>query len=211
MFRFGCRLFLLFALLFWSNRECTAQGKFESGFLFGLNTSQITGDNLAGYDKPSLTAGIWVRRFISEQWALSFEMAWLPKGSRSVLRAQDSIPTLYRLNLRYIELPLMVQWKPKRFPKWMVESGLGTGVYISHTEEDEFGDLSGIYGPREQFKPFDISFNVGLTWLFHSRWALNVRSANSIFPVRNHDQQTHFRLNQGQYSSCIMGRLIYMW
>jgi len=188
-----------------------AQRPFESGLLFGLNTSQITGDNLAGYNKPSITAGIWLRRSLTDQFSWSFEMAWLPKGSRSVLRASDSIPSLYRLNLRYIELPVMLQWKPKRYPKWQAEMGISTGVFVNHTEEDEFGDMTGIYGPREQFRRFDFSFNVGLSWLFHPRWSLNVRSANSIFPVRNHDQQTYFRLNQGQFSSCVMGRLMYQW
>ena len=203
--QFFARLALMPGLFFASS--AIGQG-FQAGWLAGLNTSQITGDNLAGYNKPSLTAGVWVNRtWNDERWALTMEMAWLPRGARSVLRAEDSIPTLYRLNLRYIEVPLLLSFRV--YKKFHFETGIGTGVYINHTEEDEFGDMSGIYGPREQFARFDISFNAGITWKFHEKWSLNVRSANSMFPVRNHDQDTKFRLNQGQYSSSIMARLVY--
>lgn len=199
------RLCLGVGLFFWY--PLNAQ-KFQGGWLAGLNTSQITGDNLAGYNKPSLTAGVWVARsWKEERWGLTMEMTWLPRGARSVLRAEDSIPSLYRLNLRYIEVPVMLSYRI--YKQFVLETGIGTGIYVSHKEEDEFGDMSGIYGPREQFARFDISYNAGVTWRFHTKWSLNVRSANSMFPVRNHDQSTKFRLNQGQYSSSIMARLIY--
>ena len=179
---------------------------FQGGLLFGINTSQITGDNLAGYNKLSPTLGAFVRMKLGEKSALQMEMAYLGKGAHKNLRPSDSIPTLYLLRLHYIEVPLVFQYNYNK--KLNLEIGPSLGVYFGHREEDLDGDMSGIYSSREQFKPFDLSFTVGGTWKFNEKWSFNVRSANSIFPVRNHDQNTSFRLNKGQYTSCIMGRFL---
>jgi len=202
------RNYALFFLLTCFIQKAISQ-KFNSGFQLGLNTSQITGDNLAGYNKAGLTAGIWVNRQLSERLSIWMELSYLPKGSKMLNRPSDSIPDYYRLHLNYIEVPLSINYR--LLPKMSLEMGISCGAYISHSEEDVNGDLSGIYGPREQFKRTDLSFNAGLNWHFNSKWMFNVRNANSIFPVRNHDQQTYFRLNRGQYTSCIMGRILYQF
>ena len=200
--KFACTV-LLFVL-----SNCIAAQKFDAGFQVGLNTSQITGDDLVGYNKPGITAGIWVKRqFANPKLSAWMEISYLPKGSKKNLRPSDSIPSLYKLHLNYIEVPLTVNYR--LIPKLSLETGLSCGIYISNTEEDEFGDLSGIYSPREQFARTDISFNAGANWHLSEKWMFNVRVANSIFPVRKHDQVTYFRLNRGQYSSCVMGRFFY--
>jgi hypothetical protein len=200
---------LLLLFLFICAIQVAWAQKFNSGLQFGLNTSQITGDNLAGYNKAGLTAGIWVNRQITERMSIWMELSYLPKGSKKLNSPSDSVPDYYRLHLNYIEVPISINYRVH--PKMSIETGISCGAYISHTEEDVNGDISGIYGPREQFKSTDISFNAGLNWHFNSKWMLNVRNANSIFPVRNHDQQTYFRLNRGQYTSCIMGRILYQF
>jgi hypothetical protein len=202
------RNFVFFLLCIGSIQGVFGQ-RFNSGIQLGLNTSQITGDNLAGYNKAGVTAGIWVNRQLTERLSLWMELSYLPKGSKKINSPSDSIPDYYRLHLNYIEVPLSLNYRIH--PKISIESGISCGAYISHIEEDVNGDLSGLYGPREQFKSTDISFNAGLNWHFNSKWMFNVRNANSIFPVRNHDQQTYFRLNRGQYTSCIMGRIIYQF
>ena len=185
----------------------TASSKvFHGGLLFGINTSQITGDNLAGYNKLSPTLGAFVRMKLGEKYALQMEMAYLGKGAHKNLSPRDSIPTLYLLRLHYIEVPAVFQYDYNR--KLNIEIGPSLGVFFGSREEDLDGDMSGIYSSREQFKPFDISFTVGGTWKFNEQWSFNVRSANSMFPVRNHDQNTSYRLNKGQYTSCIMGRFL---
>jgi hypothetical protein len=203
-------LFLLFSvfLVFASKAQQTESNKkFYSGVLFGLNTSQITGDNLAGYDKPSCTFGMFVKRRFGKSISVLMELSYLPKGSRKNVTPKDSIPTFYSLKLRYIEIPILLQYAFK--PRIAVEVGPSIGVLLSYSEKDLFGDLAGNYSSREQFKRTDISFNAGINYALNEKWAFSLRSANSMFPVRDHDQQTKFRLNRGQYSSCIMGRLLY--
>lgn len=179
---------------------------FQGGLLAGINTSQITGDDLAGYNKLSLTFGAFVKTKLSDKSSLQMEIAYLGKGSHKNLNPKDSIPTLYLLRLRYIEVPLVFQYNLTS--KLSLETGPSLGVFFGSREEDLYGDMSGMYSSREQFKRFELSYTVGGTWIINPKWHFNIRSANSIFPVRDHDQSTSYRLNKGQYSSCIMGRLM---
>jgi len=201
-------LFLLFITNLCKSQLTESNNKFYSGIFLGLNTSQITGDDLAGYDKPSITFGTFVKRKFGDNFSILMELSYLPKGSRKNITPKDTVPTtFYSLKLRYIEIPVMFQYTLK--DKLTLEVGPSVGVLLSYAEEDIDGDLSGIYSSREQFKRTDISFNAGISYAFNESWTFNLRSANSMFPVRNHDQQTKFRLNRGQYSSCIMGRIFY--
>ena len=199
-----CLIFLAFNL---KAQQPSSNKRFYSGICFGLNTSQITGDDLAGYDKPSITFGAFVQRKFRDNFSILMELSYLPKGSRKNSTPKDSVQTFYSLKLRYIEVPIMFQYALK--PRIVIEVGPSIGVLFSYAEADLYGDLSENYSTREQFKRTDISFNAGINYSLNNKWTFNLRSANSMAPVRNHDQQTKFRLNRGQYSSCIMGRLFY--
>ena len=177
---------------------------FQGGFLFGMNTSQISGDNLCGFYKLSPTLGSFVRMKFGEKSSIQMELDYLGKGAHKNIKPKDSISTIYNLRLHYIELPLVFQYNYNS--NLNLEVGPSLGVFFWSREEDNYGDMSGIYSSREQFKPFDLSFTVGGTWMINEKWSFNIRFANSIFPVRDHDQNTSFRLNKGQYTSCIMGR-----
>jgi hypothetical protein len=183
-----------------------AQSSFKGGLIVGINTSQITGDDLAGYNKLSPDFGVFVRRYFGDKFSMQMEMQYLGKGSHKNLNPKDSVPTLYLLRLHYIEVPLMAQYDYNT--KLNIEVGPSLGVLFKSREEDLYGPLLGNNSSREQFRPLELSFNVGGTWKFNDKWSINIRSANSVFPVRNHDQKTSYRLNKGQYSSCIMGRIL---
>jgi hypothetical protein len=177
---------------------------FQGGFLFGMNTSQISGDNLSGFYKLSPTLGSFVCMKLGEKSSIQMELDYLGKGAHKNIKPKDSISTIYNLRLHYIELPLVFQYNYNS--NLNLEVGPSLGVLFGSREEDNYGDMSGIYSSREQFKPFDLSITVGGTWKINEKWSFNIRFANSMFPVRNHDQNTSFRLNKGQYTSCIMGR-----
>lgn len=190
------------------SRQAPAQ-EFQGGLFAGINTSQITGDDLAGYNKLSATAGFFGRRTFDEKWTFMMEMGYLGKGSRKNFNPSDSIPTFYLLRLHYVEVPLLAQYAIT--PKLTIETGPSLGALFGWYEEDTFGELGSPNTPREQFKRFDLSWTVGALWWFSDKWALSVRNANTMFPVRDHDQKSTYRLNKGQYSSSIMGRIIYVF
>jgi hypothetical protein len=77
----------MFAVIFTS---ASAQS-FQGGIYAGINTSQITGDDLAGYNKLSAAAGVFGRRTFGDKWAFMMELGYLGKGSKKNLSPRDSI------------------------------------------------------------------------------------------------------------------------
>ena len=56
---------------------------FDGGLLAGLTTSQISGDNLGGFNKLGFAIGIFTQRNISEKSKLRFELSYFQKGSKN--------------------------------------------------------------------------------------------------------------------------------
>ena len=183
--------------------------QFQGGIFAGINTSQITGDDLGGYDKIGISAGFLGRRKFNERWAFHMEIGYLGKGSRTNLSLRDTFLGFYRLQLHYIEVPLLATFKIKPFLE--IETGPSLGVIFGWREEDIYGELKGPFASVKNFKPYDLSWAYGGTFWFKEKWGINIRALSSIFSVRNHDQNAHYRLNRGQYSSCIMGRIIHVF
>ena len=205
---FITRILLVSGFFFGYSFQLNAQ-KFDAGAILGLNTSQITGDNFAGYNQPGLIAGFWVSRNTGDKSKLVMEMQYLPKGSRKNPKPNDLDFAFYRLRLHYIEVPIVFNYRVHK--RITLESGLSFGALVGVYEADENGPLVGNFAPKEQFKPYDISFNAGINWQIDEHFVFNVRSINSIFPVRDYPDQVKTFLNRGQYSNCIMGRFLYQF
>jgi hypothetical protein len=201
------RVFCLIVFFLWFFSSTTKAQKFDAGLVIGFNTSQISGDNLGGFNRLSPNAGIFVKREVNEKLDWRLEMSYIGKGSRNAPGPDDPATDYYLLRIHYIEVPLMLSYQVK--PKWRLEAGPSIGVYVGHFEEDINGEYVGILSSRENFKRLDVSGNLGIIWEFSEKWKLNVRGSNSILPVRNYDQQTSFRLNKGQLNKSIMLRLFY--
>lgn len=192
--------FLLLSLLSYS------QG-FEAGFIAGFNTSQISGDDLGGFNRLSPNAGLFVSRDFKDKYKFQLEITYLGKGSKKNIGPEDPANSYYLLRIHYIEIPIMFIYKFSE--KLSIEAGPSAGVYINHKEEDINGEFVGVLAAREQFKRLDLSGNLGIHWNFSERLSGNVRGSNSILPVRNFDQQASFRLTRGQLNKSIMARLLY--
>lgn len=180
---------------------------FEAGIIAGFNTSQISGDDLGGFNKLSPNAGLFVSRDFKDKYKFQLEITYLGKGSKKNIGPEDPATSYYLLRIHYIEIPLMFIYNLSE--KLSIEAGPSIGVYIDHKEEDINGEFIGVLAAREQFKRIDLSGNFGIYWRFSDRLSGNVRGANSILPVRNFDQQASFRLTRGQLNKSIMARLLY--
>jgi hypothetical protein len=180
---------------------------FEAGIIAGFNTSQISGDDLGGFNRISPNAGIYVTRELTDKLNWQLEMTYLGKGSKKNIGPEDPASSYYLLRIHYIELPVLLQYEFSN--KIVIEGGPSLGVYVGHKEEDINGEFVGILSAREQFKKFDLSGNLGVIWKLNENWSLNFRASNSILPVRNFDQQASFRLTRGQLNKSVMGRVFY--
>lgn len=173
--------FLAVILILWMcSEDVLAQQRFRGSLFAGVNLAQIDGDDLAGYNKPGLSAGVRVAYPTGQKTDLSLELAYSVRGSRrSLFGGGDQVNT----TLNYIEIPLIFSYKDWEIPdekyfKVKAEGGLAYG-YLFDVESFNSGYTT------ETLKNFDITYLLGVSFNFTKRLGLTVRynrSLNDLLP-----------------------------
>jgi len=190
-----CLLISAIVLLTVSSRAQTETRRFDAGLIGGLTGSQISGDNLSGFNQIGLTFGPYVETWFNETWGGEFEMIYVMKGSRRVPKAEEGNLS-YTLRLNYIEVPLLAKARLKKFT---YEMGPTIGFLIGSREM--VNELS-LPNPRS-FDRIEIAALVGVGYDLSDKFAFTVRLGNSLLPVRNHPAGSTFRWNLGQYNAVL--------
>jgi hypothetical protein len=178
--------------------------RFKAGITAGLSSSQISGDELAGFKKSGFTGGLLLRTLFTKNWTTQFEMLFIQKGSKDAAHI-DSLTGdyhYYRLQLNYLEVPILVQYRVKRL---FFEAGPGIGYLINYKEEDKTGDLTG----RRPFHPFEISFDFGFGISITDHIGVGIRYSNSVNAVRDHLSGARRWYNPGQQNTVLQVALSY--
>jgi outer membrane protein with beta-barrel domain len=174
-----------------------AAQSFKAGISAGLSTTQISGDQLSGFNKVGILAGGFVSTRISDTFDGSFQIIYIQKGSRKNAKPEKNDYTSYILRLSYIEVPVLLQWMySERF--WF-ETGPTFGVLLSEYEEDQLGELP----ERRPFNSFELGFAAGMNIRLVDNLIANIRFNSSIIPVRKHQSGQTYRLNAGQYNAVL--------
>jgi hypothetical protein len=185
-------LILLIAIIFSAKAQ-----DFHGGVLGGIATTQISGDQLSGFNKAGLYLGAFVNRGFSKKSSMQMELDFIQKGSRKNPKPKNNDYTTYLLRLNYIEIP--VSYKYDFSAKGTLEGGLSFGVLVnSYEEANETTTLSG-----GEFDRTDFSWHVGLYYTLMENLRVNVRYSNSLLPVRDHSSSATDRLNAGQYNTVL--------
>mgnify|MGYP006180686489 CR=1 FL=1 len=190
---------LLIALILLLTNSLSAQN-FDAGFVGGLTMSQISGDGLAGFDKAGARIGAYISYPIPRK-KMNFEvgMQYVQKGSR--MPSGKSISN-YSMNLHYLEIPITVNYAFKN--GLIVESGLGSGILFSYSEEDAIGDLNGV-SPNI----FGLDFICGIQYQLFKHVKFNLRYGNSLLAIRKEDVKNSLEKNKDWYSSMVTFSLMY--
>lgn len=178
------RLFTL-ALFFIIHSNFYSQ-VFKVGVMAGLSGSQVEGDGYGGYNKLGFIVGGFTNVDISEKFSTQLEMYFINKGSQKNPNTSQGDYDAFNLNINYVEFPLALRYHYKKF---MVELGLYGSKFLSYTMSDEFGELTDEPFP---FKSYDFGGLVGLNYSVSDHFIFNLRSKNSLLPIRdfqNYDQQ----------------------
>jgi hypothetical protein len=192
---------LLILLIFLSSPGLAQ--RFKAELMASVVGSQVSGDNLQGFNKAGFMGGAGVRTFFNDKWSLGFRVAYFQKGSRKPLKGDGTDSAFYLLRLGYVEMPLMLRYKSEK--NFFVEAGPSLGYLLSSYEEDENGPLN----LRIPFYDFDLSLAGSLGYHLNNNLDFLFSYWQSIIPIREHTSGAVYRLNQGQYSSVISFGLIY--
>ena len=156
----------------------SGQSFFKGSAVLGFNGSQIDGDNLAGYDKIGLTAGLKVEFPLSSAFDMGIEFLFSQRGSRSQL-IKNQFAELSKIDLNYIELPLIVKWndwwiEEEEYYKFNIHGGVTNGYLASSNTDDSPAPSNG------SINNYDIGLLVGLGFAFTKEWALTLRYTRSL-------------------------------
>jgi len=194
-------LLLVLVLLCLFDKDAVAQD-FHGGLRLGICASQVSGDNLSGYDKAGILGGAYVNRSFSEKISVQMEMMFIQKGSRSTVSKIDN--SYYRMRLHYLEVPLLFRYHAGK--KIVLEAGLSAGTLIFSEENNQIGV---IYG-TPPFKKIEIASQLGLQFIFSENWAADLRYSGSLTPVRAFEGLYNYNyFDQGQYNSSLQLSLEY--
>lgn len=185
--------------------EITCAQNFKGGLRVGMSMSQLSGDNLSGYNKLGIYTGGYIKLPFTSRWSMQFELNFVMKGSTNAVNLSVERPDLYYSNLFYIQTPVLVKFQI--FKKLDLELGPILNVLCVGTEHDANGRISN----RKKFTTLEFSALVGLTYIIKEHYGINVRYEHSIIPVRKADVNTYYIYKSHQYSDYFSVSFLYQF
>lgn len=183
---------------------------FKAGLTGGAVFSQVDGDTYEGFNKLGLVGGLYVSRSFTEQWLGQFEIVYKQKGSLHNPNESTNDYTKYKLNLDYIEIPVIAKLRVNKFA---FEGGASLGMLMNSSEEDEYGEI----GATVPFEDYEWCSIVGVNYQFHEQMFVNIRWSYSLNRVRkayggdfDNQKPPHWRDGKyGQYNHSISVSVYY--
>ena len=181
---------------------------FGGGVILGLSTSQVGGDDLAGFHKAGLLLGVFANKSITELLSFQMEMTYIQKGSNNPNMNNVEHPNYSKqdISLSYIEVPLLLQYHQS--DKLKIEGGVLTAYLV----DGHYNDLSGkMPNPINPFISYDIGLLLGIDYKYSENISLNTRIGNSILPIGSEDyeNQVYNSSKKGKYNSVLSFALHY--
>ena len=173
---------------------------FGGGIILGLSTSQVSGDNLGGFNKAGLLVGSFIDLQLSKTLKYQMEITFIQKGSNNPKMNENEITDI---SLSYIDIPIVIKYQQSNIIA--IETGFETAFLINAYDNDLYGKII-----NRPFNKTDISIFIGMDYYINTKFILNSRISNSIIPIRAHASGATFQLNKGQYNSVLSFSLHYI-
>ena len=181
MYSSNFKKIIFISIVFLSFSGLSFSQRFKAGIIAGFTTSQVSGDQLSGFNKSGFEFGGLVSAPISEKFDLSFQIVFIQKGSKKPNNAAQGDYSYYRMSLNYIEVPVLFRYNFSK--KFQFEAGPTFGKLVSSKEEDEHGEIP----PVNEFKSFELGFMLGMNYMLFDNFYLNIGGSNSLLPIRESD------------------------
>ena len=182
--------------------------RFLGGLSVGANFCQVDGDQFYGFRKVGLNFGpMAILPFGKQkQWSVSMELLYSQKGS---YHKGSTDSTYYRLNLDYIDIPVMVHFTDKE----IISAGAGI-CYGQLINKSESTLPDSIMVPKSNFLPYDLSLLGEVSVRLWNRLWFNVRYQYSMISLRTvtfkNSNIAGDTWDRKQYNNLISVRLTYI-
>ena len=180
---------------------------FSGGLYVGAVTSQVDGDNHAGYSKFGVNFGIFSQYNLTKTLNARLELGYINKGSKFT---DAKTATCYTLIVNYIEIPIYITYKPlhiKKITQLSFDLGLAPSILIKAKED---ATCSKPIEPYIDVKKVDLNLLAGINWSVNKKINIGVRFLYSIIPIRKiKGNPNNDIFNRGQYNNAIVLNLFF--
>ena len=194
-------IYLLLILLFSS--VLVHGQKFEGGIGGGLSASQVDGDTYSGFNKIGIIAGGWVSHNIFSNIDGQLELMFVGKGAYET-NNKISPPIYYNLRLRFIDLPILLNFSYRK--NVVFNLGMEPEYLVYHQLKDANGPIQDVGQP---YNNLSMSAVAGVGYKLFDKFIFNVRYSYSVFPIRPHAFNQTWFFNRGLYNNCLTVMLFY--
>ena len=180
-------IFIFSFLVFQEN--ALAQQRFKAGLVFGLNASQIKGDDSAGYNRLRIHGGLRAIAKLQDKTDLLIELLYSQRGSFD--NGEQFFNGDLDINLEYVEIPVMLAYKDwykedEDYYKVQVTGGLMFSRLLKATAQGSRHDAQ-----VENFNNNDYGLTIGADFFFNKHFAIGGRwnrSFNLLYNNKKHDE-----------------------
>ena len=186
-------LFIIIAAL---TNEAKAQIFLGEAFV-GLNICQVDGDQMMGYFKKGINAGVgviapvWEKRNFSLE--LSMEVLYNQKGAKQGRKYFDDKPDPitgipitgeYDLTMSYGEVPVMVYFTDKH----LVSAGVGVSyARLMGVKEFEHGVRTAVTATSGEYDQNEFNILADVKLRIYKKWKVGFRYSYSLNPTRTRE------------------------
>jgi hypothetical protein len=206
---------ILFSFCFWIPTELYAQ-RIQGAIIAGGNLSQVDGDEIFGFNKLGFNGGLGAVVPFGKNFQFSIETLFSQKGSYQGPQYEETdtagnVTTgEYKLNLDYLDVPVMVLYNDKD----VITGGVGFSYSrlvrvreYEHGQQVETTTLNdGPYNRNDFSVLADVRFRV------FRQFKLNLRYTYSLAKIRTREYENLLgdTWTRDQFNNTISLRLIYM-
>lgn len=195
-----CMLFLLPLI--------TQAQLFKGGLVGGVSFAQIEGDDVAGYNKIGLNAGVMVAVDLNENLEISMEILYAQKGSASGFAGRQNFIDDFKIKHDYVEVPIVLNFKDQNGMNFGV--GLAPSRHIRSSYVEGGVDVSGaLESPSNPISLWDFGGILNLAYRMNTYSQVNLRATISLFPY-----QQRYSVNRaaetGQFNNAITLRYLFL-
>jgi hypothetical protein len=180
--------------------------------IFGGNATQVDGDEVFGYHKFGVNAGLAAIVPFGDNWSVSVENVFSQKGAHQRKLYLDSLDGSYDLKLNYLDVPVLIQYTDKDIVTF--GAGMSWGRLVGISEQRNGYGMPGTTLESGIYRSSDLNVLLDVKFRVIDRLRLNVRYAYSVRPIATReviDSKTGKPNIRDQYNGMFTFRIYYVF
>lgn len=186
------QLYFLLLFIFSISAHTQAQSLFGATLLGGINAAQVDGDNIKDFNKVGLNVGIRGDIYLSDKFQAGLELIYSERGSRSDILDVQNIGNPIKINLRYLDVPIILKYSDWYMPEdqyYRIGAIVGFAygrLFQASSEGASFDDHVELVNKN------DLSLILGANWMFNDRLGMTIRFNKGLTRFLNRDKHPIF-------------------